>query len=229
MNNPVRTKEEIHGEMLPMRLQFFAEGTGDEGDSSAAGTGNEGSEGTGDQNQNKDGEPKTYTQEELTAIATKEKREGKSSVLKSLGFKDEKTAKAEMEAYTKWKAEHQSAEEKAAEELRITKENELEAKREAALVKEELAALKSGISADSIEDALAIARVKVTEEKNLDAVLTEMKAQAKYAGFFGSTAGSGTGSDVGHSNSSHTGANLGKALAEKNVSNVTKKSTYFSK
>lgn len=173
---------------------------------------------------------KTFTQEELTATATKEKKEGKSSILKLFGVSDEKKAKEEAAAYLAWKEAQKTDEQKAAEEKNKLSEEKTGAEQRALQAESKLSAVLAGVNKDSIDDALAIAMLKVTDEKDLDAVFTEMKEQAKYKGFFeqASSGGTGTGSGVGHGASKpSTGAeNIGKRLAEMNKKSATK-SSYF--
>ena len=95
-----RQMTDLYDEAGPMRIsmQFFAEDappTEDEGDT--------GTENKPTGTETPAGKPeKTFTQAEVTAMMAKEKSSGRNSILKSLGFNDEKTAKESMTAYQKF-------------------------------------------------------------------------------------------------------------------------------
>ena len=211
--------------LIPLNLQYFAENP-DGGSTETEGENTEGNQG---QNSN-GGEPgeKTFTQAELTATATKEKKEGKNSILKIFGLKDEKSAKAEAAAYLAWKSSQQTPEQKQQEETQKVQESE----QRAALAESKLTVVMAGVNKDSIEDALAIAQLKVTEDKSLKDVLEEMKSQDRYKGFFSSVESNneagGTGSSFNHNKNNQNGQkeNLGARLAKSNTQ--PKKSSYFS-
>lgn len=228
-------------ELFPMNVQFFAEdgagstGAGDNGagDSGAgdagaqttgAGSASGATNGTGTQNQTGTGE-KTFTQADLTATATREKNQGKNSVFKLFGVADEKEARAKAELFKKWDDEQKTIDQKRAEAEKVAASNEARAQ----MAENKLACVEAGVNKDSLDDALAIAVLKVTDGKDLAAVLAEMKAQPKYKGFFDEGVGSrGTGNPANHAGSGLGGKdNIGKRLAEKAASTQPKKSSYF--
>lgn len=222
--------------MLPqMNLQFFAEGTDGGKDGSGEGEGTnsegEGTEGQDGGSEGSDGGENTFTQSDVNAMMAKEKRSGKSSILKLFGIADEKAAKAEAEAYKAWKESQKTDEQKQTEAQAELENSKAEAERRAQVAESKLALLEAGVNKDSLDDVLAIAIVKVTEEKDLNAVLADMKKEPRYNSFFGesSQAGagsSGTGGNVGHrgkggNNTENIGARLGKC-AESKKSNFFK-------
>ena len=226
----------IKKQFMPLNLQFFA--------SSGDGDNNQGGEGqnAGDQNQqqnnsgdnNSQQQEKTFTQADMTATATREKKEGKNSILKLFGISDEKKAKEEAAAYKAWKDSQMTDDQKAKEAQTQLQTDKNEAEKRATLAENKLAAVMAGVNKESIEDALAIALLKVTEDKNLETVLGEMKEQAKYKGFFeegssGNSSDNGTGNGVGHNsnNKNKPSENIGKRLAEQNKSKADKKSNFF--
>lgn len=205
--------------LLPFNLQFFGD---DEGSEGVART--EGSEGKSTESEEK-GAEKSFSQSEVSAIGAKEKAQGKSSILKLFGCADEEAAKKEAEEYKKWKATQQTETEK-----KETAEKALMAEQQRATAAEnKLTALTAGITSESLEDALAIALLKVTDEKPLDKVLEEMKKEQKYSGFFGtSSSGGGTGSSASHGKGAQGGKdNIGKRLAESRVKASVSKSSFF--
>lgn len=112
----------------------------------------------------------------------------------------------------------------------MPKKNALAAENRAEMAENKLSCVTAGVNKDSLDDALAIALLKVTDGKDLNAVLTEMKSQAKYKGFFEESTGlKGTGNPANHAGAgSGNKDNIGKRLAEKAVSTQAKKSSYFS-
>lgn len=225
-------------ELMPLNLQFFAEG-GEGGEGGNGGDNNDNNQNQnqdGNQSQNSGGEgEKTFTQAEMTATATREKKEGKNSILKMFGITDEKKAKEEAAAYKAWKDSQKTDEQKNQEAQQQLETDKNDAITRATNAENKLAAVMAGVNKDSIDDALAIALLKVTDDKSLDDVLGEMKEQAKYKGFFeeGSSkdGDNGTGNGVGHrgNNSNNDSQNIGKRLAEKNLAGHGKKSNYFGK
>jgi hypothetical protein len=80
-----------------------------------------------------------------------------------------------------------------------------------------------------VDDVLAIARSKVTDEKTLDDVLKVMKKDSKYSSFFEeeNSGGKSTGASLEHKRKSEKNDNYGARLAKGNISSG-KKSSYFS-
>lgn len=222
--------------LIPLNLQFFAEGEdgAGEGDNAGAGAADAGQQGNGDQNHeggnsNKSGDDesgKKFTQAELSAVAATEKKQGKQSILNLFGVKSEKEAKEQAAAFKQWQESQKDTEQK----LKDSQEATSEAEKRAAAAEAKLACVTAGVQKDSIDDVLAIAAAKVTDDKNLDAVLEEMKKDTKYKGFFNTGTGSaGTGSSADHKGGAGTGGageNYGARLAKSKSAKV--KSAFFS-
>lgn len=228
--------------LMKMNLQFFA----DEGAGGSAGAGsndnaggndgsnsgnNEGSNNNGNQTppDNDDGKAgasgKTFTQEELSAVAATEKKQGKQSILNLFGVKNEKEAKEQAEAFKKWQESQKDTEQK----LKDSQTNLAEAQAKAKQAEDKLALMTAGVNKDSLDDALAIAALKVTDDKDLAAVLEEMKKDPKYKGFFGTSGSAGTGSSTGHQGTGAAGTeNIGERLGKLSASHAApKKSNFF--
>lgn len=214
-----------HMNLLPFNLQFFAEGEGSDG-SDGAGSGSDGKGGEGGDQSQKSG-AKTFTQEEVNAIGAKEKNQGKNSILKLFGCEDEETAKTEAEAFAKWKESQKTEDEKRQEETKRLQKEAKDSEKRATAAENKVSAMIAGVNANSIDDALAIALLKVTSEKNLDTVLGEMKKDSRYAGFFTTSSAGGTGSSADHNGGQGNKDNLGKRLAESRVANRPKESKFF--
>lgn len=186
----------------------------------------------GDGDQTGTGE-KTFTQSQVTAMLTKEKKEGRRSMLRSLGFKSEAEAKSTLGLLQQLMNGQNSNNDGKASETGNDKDDteKLEALQRAEAAEAKLACVTAGVNKESIDDALAIAKLKVTDEKDLETVLVEMSKEAKYASFFGSDqSDKGTGSDPGHvkDKDSQGAGSYGARLAASSVQKKdVKKSTYF--
>lgn len=205
---------------LPMNLQFFAS-EGGEGEGSEEGTAT--SEGS-------NVEGKTFTQEQLTAMMTKEKKEGRRAVLSSLGVKSEKELKDLVDLARQTLESSLSDDEKNDKKNKELEDSISEAERRAMEAENKLACVLAGVDKDSIDDVIAIAKQRMTDDKKLEVVLGEMKKEPKYNGFFKTNTddASGTGSDPDHlKRDSNKKDSIGKRLAENQKRNASKKSSYF--
>lgn len=205
---------------LPLNLQFFADDDGGEPDKND----NQDTNDTGDAGENTN--TRTFTQEEVNQIGANEKRQGKAAILKALGCKSEAEAKKKIDGYNAFvKFNAQSGQnETDSDNNKELQEVELRAVK----AEQKLSAVMAGVEKTCIDDVLAIASLKVTEEKDLDAVLKEMKEDKRYTGFFESkSSGVGTGNGIDHNrnNSGSKPGDIGARLAGKK--NDRGKSSYF--
>lgn len=174
---------------------------------------------------------KVFTQAELNRIAAQEKRQGMASVLKSLGFEKEEDAKAFVEQYRKAEEEKKDELQKAQESIDAEKKAKADAERKADLLDKKFKVVSAGVSADKADDVVTLALAKVTEDKDFDTVLEELKTA--YPVFFETaTADKGTGSGgtpPRATNKSTTDSGIGKRLAEqrKTSSQAQKSGSYF--
>ena len=204
-------KNEVVKKMLPLNLQFFAE-------DNEPNVENENQE-----NENEDiSEPevKTFTQEEVNSLLASTKREAKKNVLSSLGFKSEAEAKNSISMLNKLLEDDSPND----------SENNTESENEkrALAAESKLTCLLAGVDKDSIDDVIAIANKKVTQEKDLSKVLEEMKEEKRYSSFFCDD-NKGTGSDPGHSgNTDDNSDSYGKRIASMNKNSSNNgKSNFF--
>lgn len=218
--------------LLPMNLQFFAENDGSQNDGNQGGENNDpkGNEnGNEDQNSDDNSGEKTFTQTEVNNMMTKEKNEGKRSVLKALGFKNEDEAKQAIDNYNKYLESKKTDDEKKQEQIKNANNEKDEALKRAAEAESKLACFELGVSKDYIDDVIAIASSKVTEDKTLDDVLKEMKEDQKYSHFFEeSNSSNGTGGNPGHGqHKKDQNDNIGKRLASTKAKAKETKSSFF--
>lgn len=217
----------IERKLMPYNLQFFAEPddgqtNGDDGkkgnDDSNDVNGNQNASGD-DKNKN-DGAEKTFTQKQVNEMMTKEKKQGKQSILNALGFKTEQEAKDAVNLLKTLKDSQKSEEEKQEEAKKAALGEKEKAEQRALIAEAKLSCIENGVNKESIEDVLTIAMSKVSDDKKLEDVIADMKKEKRYSSFFveGNNGGNsnGTGSTPQHSSSQGKGDNnYGKQLAEK--------------
>lgn len=172
---------------------------------------------------------KTFTQEEVNRMMAEEKRQGRASVLKDLGVENEDSIKEILKRVKDQEDANSSELDKAKKALETEKLEKEKTAAKAQALEQKLEAVSAGVLPEFLEDALAIARVKVTDKEDLATVLKGMKE--KYGMFF-STHGTGGSSGTGNlpggkktepANTDGIGTRLGKAQAD----SVPKKSHYF--
>lgn len=226
---------------LPWNIQFFADG-GDQSNPGEGGqdSGGDGNNAGGDPEGNNAGKDtntsnnqKTFTQEEVNRMMTREKKEGKKSILTSLGFKTEDEAKSAVKLLNALMDSQKTPEDKANDKANKSEADKDEAERRAERAENKLACVMAGVSKDSVDDVLAIALLKVSDDKSLEKVLEDMKKESRYNSFFGtndtSNNNSGTGTTPGHGNGGGSGkdGDYGKMLFESSGMAPTKKSSFF--
>ena len=118
----------------------------------------------------KDNEKK-FTQAEMTATAAKEKKQGRAAAFREMGFKSEKEAKAQLEAFRKYQESQLTPEQKTAAQIQQANDDKSEAEKRAEAAENKLAAIQAGVKKDAVDDAVAIAMMKVEEGKSLEDVL----------------------------------------------------------
>ena len=236
-----RTIEELlENRTMLMNLQHFAEPSDQDKDDDQDGNGDDDSDGDdhdddSDDEGNKDNEKK-FTQAEMTATAAKEKKQGRAAAFREMGFKSEKEAKAQLEAFRKYQESQLTPEQKTAAQIQQANDDKSEAEKRAEAAENKLAAIQAGVKKDAVDDAVAIAMMKVEDGKSLEDVLGEMKTQPRYKGFFDGSddeddngGKGGTGTSVRHKSSKKDEDGIGKRLgqAQANGNATAKKSSFF--
>lgn len=231
-------KKKYGANLLPFNLQFFAENDGGQangdGEQNAGGENSNGENGDGNNGgEESKGTEKTFTQKQVSDMMAKEKKQGKQSVLNSLGFKTEQEAKNAVNLLKALQESQKSDEQKQEEAQKTAIEDKEKAEQRAIAAESKLTCIENGVNKDSIDDVLVIAMAKVTDDKTLEQVIGEMKNEKRYASFFmsdGDKGSEGTGSTPSHSSSKGKPVDdYGKQLAEKfNAKNsVETKSKFF--
>ena len=207
--------------VVPFNLQFFADESGNQNQSGSENQngceqGN-GSENNGAQNQNGSQGERTFTQEEVSRMMTREKQQGKQSVLNALGFKTEDEAKSAFNLLKALQDSQKSEADKKEEEKNTAIQGKTDAEKRAKLAEAKLSCVVSGVDKDCVDDVLVIAMSKVSDDKTLDDVLSDMKKDARYSSFFTQSSGGNTGKTPqsgGSGTGSGSESDYGKRLAE---------------
>ena len=240
-----RTIENMLENTLPRmatNLQYFASSGDQDRDEGDDQNDNEDDDSDGDDHDDdSDGEggkdnEKKFTQAEMTATAAKEKKQGRAAAFREMGFKSEKEAKAQLEAFRKYQESQLTPEQKTAAQIQQANDDKSEAEKRAEAAENKLAAIQAGVKKDAVDDAVAIAMMKIEDGKSLEDVLGEMKTQPRYKGFFDGSdddddkgGKGGTGTSVRHKSSKKDEDGIGKRLgqAQINGNGTTKKSSFF--
>lgn len=175
---------------------------------------------------------KTFTQEEVNRMMAKEKREGKLSVLKELGVEDVKNAKEGLKKYQQYLDAQKTEAQRAQEEAQRLAEEKAELEKKALMADIQVSALKSGIKADFLDDAIILAQSKKTDNTTYEDIFNELKqTYPNFAGTATTPAPKGTGNmpkpTAGQQQA--TADDYGKRLAEARLAQktVTNKGNYF--
>lgn len=237
-----RTIDELlENRTMLMNLQHFAEPSDQDKDDDQDGNEDDDSDGDdhdddSDDNEGSKDNEKKFTQAEMTATAAKEKKQGRAAAFREMGFKSEKEAKAQLEAFRKYQESQLTPEQKTAAQIQQANDDKSEAEKRAEAAENKLAAIQAGVKKDAVDDAVAIAMMKVEDGKSLEDVLGEMKTQPRYKGFFDGSdddddkgGKGGTGTSVRHKSSKKDEDGIGKRLgqAQANGNAAAKKSSFF--
>lgn len=180
---------------------------------------------------NSEGE-RMFTQAEVSAMMTKEKKQGKNSVLRDLGIdpKDEKSMKLIKAIVASQKEDEGEGDSNS--------QNELVRRAEVAEAKAE--AMMSGIKKEFVEDAVTLVMAKSEENTDLKTLFSELKT--KYPVWFESedddsesnsknsnVGNKGTGSSIGSKSDSgnDTSKSLGARLAAQRKGQSKVKTSYW--
>lgn len=229
--------------LLKMNLQLFAEGgsssSGDgenDGGNNNINKNNNLSEGNADDNEGKSKKLVSVSQDELSRMMAKEKKEGRAAILRELGINtdDAKTNKDIMEKFRTWQESQKTELDKTNEKL-----GTLEAvQKENMMLTAKVKALSLGAKPDALDDLIALATAKVDEDNSIESILEELKS--KYPMFYtvsstdenNNNRNSGTGRAAGASGSTPGSAENDiveriRANKEKERENKKNENVYF--
>lgn len=159
--------------IIPVNLQRFA----DEPETDEPTTTDPAAPEGNDTGKDEKPEGNTFTQEDVNRIAAKESKSATEKILKDLGVDDFENAKDGLEKFKEWQEAQKTEAEKEREQYEAT-QKELETKNaEYQKVVYENAALKAGVDVNSIDDVVALAEKRVTDEVDINAAMKAVVEQ----------------------------------------------------
>lgn len=224
--------------MLRISMQYFAEG--DQGSQTQNNSGtetqnntqqnNNGNSTAGNQSQqNQNNSGATFSQADLNRIGAQEKANGKKSILKELGFEDEKAAKDAMTKFKEWQASQKTEAEKIQEKISAADNAKTAAESRAQAAENKLEIIKAGGNAQFVDDIMALVNVRTNDTTDFKAALEAVKKD--HPSFFaaGSNSGdSGTGGGLNRQNNKNNQTQgIGERLAKSRLKNTPAKNPYF--
>lgn len=175
------------------------------------------------------GAEKVFTQADVNRMMAAEKESGRKSILKELGITDVASAKEGLQKYQEYLEAQKSEVQKIQETNTQLQEKYNQSLQEISHTKNCMQAMKLGVNPDSVEELVILASSKVNDNKDFETVVSEMKNNSVYAGFF-KTASVGTGQGGLKSNPAQTEQStpsFAESLAKKSLSYKEQKSNYF--
>lgn len=219
------------------------QGTGDQNNAGAAGDANtngnsDNNQSTNNNTENNNGKgEKTFTQDDVNRMMTREKKQGANSVYNELGIKP--GDKKSIDTIKKFLESQKTDAQKEAEKINAENSALAEANHKLALAEAKAEAMQLGVQAQFVDDAVTLALGKVENEDGTDIKTALGELKTKYPVWFenphgkdekSSTGQRGTGSSVKSSqkDKGNDNKNLGARLAANRKSSTSKKS-YWSK
>lgn len=155
---------------------------------------------------------KTFTQEQVSKMMTREKNQGRNAAFKELGIdpKDSKAIAMVKALIDSQKTDDQKAAEKQAEDQKKT----AEAEQRAIVAEAKAEAMMQGVKPQHVEDIVTLALAKMTEDSDLKTVIGEFKT--KYPVWFGESDDDDKGKDKSKTGQRGTGSSVKNAGKDKN-------------
>lgn len=172
--------------------------------------------------------PKTFSQEQVNTMMASEKRSGRLSLLKELGYEvKEGTKISEVISTVKGILDSSKTQQQLDQEAKANAENDLANERiKNSSLMAQIEMMKAGVKSEYVNDAITILTPQITEQKPLSKLLEEYKS--KYPTWFGESGEGSKGTGGPNNPPRKTGNNtegLGKRLAQANKSAT--KSSFF--
>ena len=173
---------------------------------------------------------KTYTQEQVNAMMSNEKRTARQALFKELGLEyDEKSYKTSLENAKKTLDAGKTQGQLDAEARKRAETDLSEAQKQNSMLQAKVAALSAGVKPDFLDDIIALALPKVDDKTNLDTVLKSLKERYPASFVGGTDTNKGTGSPTNPARKTAEGQeSMGKRLAS-TAKRPPAKSSYFNK
>lgn len=127
--------------------------------------------GTGDETP---GEDKSFTQEDVNNVVTKEVRAAQEKLYKDLGIEDFENAKEGYQKFLEWQESQKTDAEKQAEAFTNLEKSHADVQAENENLKAQISAVKAGVKAESVEDVVALAERQVSEDVSMDDAIKQV-------------------------------------------------------
>lgn len=134
-----------------------------------------------DDKESKGSTGKTFTQEQVNKMMTREKNQGRNAVYKELGIDPKDTKTVNM--FKAFMASQKSEEEMAAEKDSENQAKMNEAEQRAIFAEAKAEAMMLGVKPQYVEDVVTLALAKMTEDSDIKTLIGELKT--KYSIWFG--------------------------------------------
>lgn len=206
-------------------LQFFAESG--EGDS----TGNDNSQSDNTHEDNKTTSEKTFTQEQVKALLSKEKKQGRRAVLRELGLDSE-----DSESVTKAKKILENSKtdaEKANDTIKLMTDSKNAAEQRAIIAERKLALINSDCKKEFIDEVATLVASKMDDDDtdfNAAIAIVKEKCPTFFQDKEEEKSNNTTGNSQGHKRqkaSKEEKGSLGSRLAKGASKNTVKENPYF--
>ena len=147
---------------------------------------------------------KTFSQEQVNKMMTREKNQGRNAAFKELGIdpKDSKAVAMVKALIESQKTDEQKQAEKDAE----AQDKANEAERRAQIAEAKAEAMMLGVKSQYVEDVVTLALAKMTEDSDLKTIIGEFKT--KYSIWFGESDDDDKGKDKGKTGQRGTGSSV---------------------
>lgn len=166
---------------LKLNLQHFADGEGGDGadqtEDKSGGDDKVQAQGQDDEKQ----EGRTFTQEDVSNIASKESKSAVEKVLKDLGFDGFDNAKDGVEKFKEYQESQKTEAEKQEGKLKTLSDQLNLSQTENENLKAQMGAYKAGVNPDAVDDVIALAKVQVDDDTDIDTAIA--KVVEKYPHF----------------------------------------------
>lgn len=156
-------------------------------------SGDDDKSGKDDNKGSKGGSGKTFTQDQVSKMMTREKNQGRNAAYKELGIDPKDTKMVNM-----FKAfiESQKTDEEKAKEKETENQNKVrEAEQRAQVAEAKAEAMMLGVKTQYVDDVVTLALTKMTEDSDLKTIIGEFKT--KYPIWFGESEEDDKGADKG--------------------------------
>lgn len=168
---------------LRLPLQYFSADTGGDGggDATPPATDSAPQDTPPADNGGAKDDSKTFTQDDVNNLIARESKTAQEKLLKKLGIEDFDTAKDGLEKFREWQESQKTEQEKQAETLKNLETEKGSLSSENETLKAQLSAMKAGVTTESIEDVVVLAKTLVNDDTDMDAAIA--KVVEKYPQF----------------------------------------------